>query len=257
MTLREMLMGLTLTGPAREGAARCLRDRLDHLCRGDLRRRNRGVTVTIDESLRDDAVQAVLITLLGRPPIPVLDQGEGAISAYLETMLVNWRLTMLRRTGDNPSKRAAEFDVERATGPRTTDRDRLGDREPAVVASMWELLERAHQKARARRDHRYHEEFDLAWRQVKDLCHEELGMDEILARDEGVGPATPAPEWKRAQDRTLTAHSRLRKALLALADDPGDDLTRDDADLLRMVCQLLFRCQKKPGGPSKGQGAES
>jgi hypothetical protein len=261
MKLNEMLAALAATGPARNQAARELRERLASIVAGGLRRRKTQVALFIPEDRRDDAVQAVLLTLVEHPHLPIEKADEAVIHAYLEAMLLNWWLSQLRRRSGNEQLPGTDV-LERApAGAREpTPRDGLAEAEVGIVQHAWELLHRTFEEALQSRKAEFREPLERAWRQMLAIYAGESTTATILAQEEGVGPESSAGARKAALDRVLQAHSRARKAILKAIERLAvtGRFSPTEADLARHALGLLFRCQRR-SEPTSGhsEGAAS
>ncbi|MCC7542903.1 MAG: hypothetical protein IT379_42195 [Deltaproteobacteria bacterium] len=234
-------------GPVAPEVARALHAFVEGLARVPLRARD-GVAYRVPEGARDDVVQAVLLKVLERSPLPVVGQGAAACRAYLGTMLVHEWLGQHRRSSRSDGSDVLE---------RVLADGRLDAATPVVETSVARaMLERLVAAAREARMARYRAELDRVWSQIVALCFEGASMGDLLARDEGVTGDTSLAERKRAVDRVLKSHQRVREEVLAAVETlyQRGQLSWVDAGRARAACRLLLRCQRR--GPRGISGDE-
>ncbi len=191
---------------------------------------------------RDDVAQAVLLKFVEkakRNDLGISGQSDEEVRAYISTMARNGWHSTGRKAQRTPS--SDEDAVEAASVPTTTveDLDRERSTRAAldlfgrVVEATVEATPVAHRPGRL-----------VAHRQVEELYFGDLTVDELVTRDEGLGPAPPPDVLKKAANRAMKQHQRFREAVLATADDLAKRgaLTEAERSLVeRMVLELKRR----------------
>lgn len=84
----------------------------------------------------------------------------------------------------------------------------------------------------------------LAWRQVEELYFDDVTVDDVVARNEAIGPDVPREELKRAANRAMKQHPRFREAMLATASElaGGGVISAEERSLVeRMILELKRR----------------
>lgn len=168
--------------------------------------------------LRDLAVESVEEKVRRSSPLDVIvsndpeRRGDRALmnrlcDGYLRRMVMNDALNLLRRS--------SRFTLVDPLEPGVFDRVQAVS--PAVETDLGRLrmvLESLFDNALARVRVSARQALELAWSQLLELCFGHGSMAAILVRDEGIGPTSSPIEIRRARDRVLQNHSRLRKRLI-------------------------------------------
>ncbi|MFO0660859.1 MAG: hypothetical protein U0165_13655 [Polyangiaceae bacterium] len=167
--------------------------------------------------MRDQAVESVEEKIRRASPLDVIvgndpeRRGNRELmnrlcEAYLRRMVVNDALNLLRRSSRytliDPLEPSVFDHLQAASASIEADLGKLR----AVLESLFDSA-LARTRASARRA------LETAWSQLLELCFGHGSMATILVRDEGINPSSSPIEIRRARDRVLQNHSRLRKRL--------------------------------------------
>ncbi|MDY0062631.1 MAG: hypothetical protein RBU45_22660 [Myxococcota bacterium] len=217
---------------------------------------------------QEELAQQVLLKLLDRFALGwrlPADLDEARARSYLQIMLVNFWISILRKRGretpylEDPS---VEDDApeHRDRGAAAAQRAQLLDasmdeeeEEPAAMVSLvaqgMTILEQAlaEMLARRRADHR--EALQQGWQGLTRVCLTPgFGMADLLV-EEGLTPQTSPDDAKRIRDRVLHAHHRARLAVLEGLDRlvAAGRLTPAQASLGRETCLLVLRRRQIEG----------
>lgn len=250
----------TAEGPELAGALRVLlsalragvpRDRLTAYrgLEAFLTARVRGLGVP--RSDQDDIVSKVLEKLIARPE---LFERANNLAAYLSTSIRHsWLSSMRKRRREDARVARQQIDVRNAEPPS----DALD--ELVEARTIEDLQSVALAIVGASRPDELRAQREEAWRELWELYGGRCAMGDILARHVDRDPSLSAeraldPEAaeKRARDRVLQRHHRLRKLVDATIVSWVDDAARPDwstdrgRDARAALRLLLVRCHKRP-----------
>jgi DNA-directed RNA polymerase specialized sigma24 family protein len=192
---------------------------------------------------RDDAVQDVLYKFAEkalRGELRITGRSDEEVAAYISTMARNgWHSAGRKaKRAPTPDDDAVAAAAEPSTADDDLDREREGGRAAALFGRVAEAA--VERTPAANRDARR-----LAWRQVEELYFDDdLTVDDLVARDEGLAPDAPRVELTRAANRAMKQHQRFREAVLLAADALAvqGELSPDERSLVgRMVLELKRR----------------
>ncbi len=191
---------------------------------------------------RDDAVQEVLYKFAEkvlRGDLRITGQSDDEVSGYISQMARNGWRTSGRKAQRTPTP--DDVAVESAAVPATVDDDLDRERSARRGASVFARV------AEAAIEHTplsYREARRLARRQVEELYFEDVTVDDVVARDEGLGPGASDDDRRRAANRAMKQHQRFREAMLAAAVElaDGSTISQEERALVeRMVVELKRR----------------
>lgn len=197
----------------------------------------------------EDVVATVAERLIMNPRPDLADGSDGAVVAYLDTMLRNTAVDMWRDGRARLEPSGEQRLVELAGGADTADLREL--------AEPLSALQSVFEHVRDGRAPRYRAGLEVTWRQLQDLLLGVRDMDDLLLQDEHAGP--DPLDRRRARDRILQNHHRLRTAL----GDGIEELRRarwlapDRAAAARDALRWLFRCHHGTAGGVQGEGSTS
>lgn len=192
---------------------------------------------------RDDAVQNVLFKFAEkvlRGDLLITGQTDEEVSGYISQMARNgWRdaVRRMKRTPTTDEDAAIEAIAVPATLVEDLDREQTARRGMAVFGRVAEA-------AIERTPPAYREARRLAWRQVEELYFDDVTVDDVVARDEAIGPDASREELKRAANRAMKQHQRFREAMLATLSElaGGGVISTEERSLVeRMVLELKRR----------------
>ncbi len=166
---------------------------------------------------RDDVAQAVLLKFVEkarRNEVGITGESDEEVRGYVSTMARNGWRSAGRKAQRTPS--SDEDAVEAASVPPSAEGEL--DRERSTRAAL-DLFDRVAEAAIEAAPPAYRAARRVARRQVEELYFEDLTVDDVVARDEGLGPAALPEELKRAANRAMKQHQRFREAVLAAALD--------------------------------------
>ncbi len=191
---------------------------------------------------REDTAQAVLLKFVEkvkRNDLGISGQSDEEVRAYISTMARNgWRSAgrKAQRTPDSD-----EDAVEAAAVSSTTEEDL--DRERATRAAL-DLFGRVVEATVAATPIAHRPGRLVARRQVEELYFGDLTVDDLVTRDENLGPAPPPDVLKKAANRAMKQHQRFREAVLAAADELAKSGAITEAErsvVERMLLELKRR----------------
>lgn len=202
--------------------------------------RRRVALLVSNLSDRDEVAQNVLFKLArqARDGIAVNGEHDGEVIRYLDQMARNCRNDLWRRTQRAPLVEEARDTADPANSPEeTVDRTTAAER---ALALFDHVAERVIDETPAP----YRDDRRAARRQVETLYFSEDTVDDVVARDEGLGEDAPPAERRRAANRVMKQHQRFREAMISVADTlhARGALTDDDRRVvIRMVTELKRR----------------
>jgi hypothetical protein len=190
---------------------------------------------------RADAAQDVLYKFAEkalRGELRITGQSDEEVAGYISQMARNgWHSSGRKSRRMTPD----EATVAAAAVPSTADDDL--DRARSARQGT-ELFGRVAEAAVERTPAAHREARRVAWRQVEELYFDDLTVDELVARDEALGPDAPGDALKRAANRAMKQHQRFREAMLATAGelaDRGAISAVERSRVERMVLELRRR----------------
>lgn len=192
---------------------------------------------------RDDAMQNVLFKFAEkvlRGDLLITGQTDEEVSGYISQMARNGWRDAVRRMKRTPTTDEGAA-VEAIAVPATLVEDL--DREQAARRGM-SVFERVAEAAIERTPPANREARRLAWRQVEELYFDDVTVEDVVARDEAIGPEASRDELKRAANRAMKQHQRFREAMLATLSElaGGGVISTEERSLVeRMVLELKRR----------------
>jgi len=217
---------------------------------------------------RDDVAQAVATKILVRNPLdrllegtPSLAEKPDALGAlahrYVGAMVCNYWADRLRQ---RKRQRAVSIDAEPESGRPAIElaaedgSAHLGAFAEATAEEGWLLVDRVVRTEIAARPERYRAGSELAWRQIVELCFARATMDAILARDEAITPGSTEIEIGKARDRILSAHYRLRLAMLERGElmHRSGELYAAELELVKETVRTVMMRRQSGPGPASG-----
>ncbi len=201
---------------------------------------------TVDDATREDVIQDVLVQVLTRCRDGGFEmQGEGQARFYLRKMARSRLVDFLRRSG-----REVPREIEEPSGDDPEEVEGAGD-----LGRAWQALEEAVGRAVESRRPRWRPPLIEAYEQAKELCSTGRTAEELLEASGALSPEAAKTERVKARYRLHQAQTRLREAVLTVADEMAKEGEREKAELVRLACAHLLRrkaCQKQPSADVPG-----
>lgn len=191
---------------------------------------------------RDEVVARVLTSVLEKSPLPVVGGLDGECVRYLQTMLVRCYIDMWRK-GEGQATCDDDAGDDGADGG--------GDEGISVADLSWvrQMLDEIIEQRTAARRPRDRESLDRAYGELCKLVFDEWTFEDLLERNHGITPATPAEERRTVRDKLYQAHKRCRdefRAGIAEQRAAGTLSAEQAASLERVLDWVLTRSQRPP-----------
>jgi hypothetical protein len=232
----ELLATLVPDHPRRADAARALLALLRQLAAGPLRARS-GDVYRIPPEARDEVVAEIAYKVVDHSPLPIVGKGDELARSYLRSMLVNFWISTNRRR----ERETALGEREEALTSTSGGTDDLG-----VPGTGLATLERLFVALREAWPELHRSKLDQSWKEIVELHGSDVTTRDLIER-EGLRERDDPSGFKRRRNAMFKAHERLRSGLVALVDAQmaAGERSAEEADELRRVLTLLWRCQRR------------